>query len=214
MVSAEAGERTRRSPLALSLQVLLCVCPCASVLKAALLTFPPRSTRTVARTQGCKSYEDEPKKPQLSNLSNHTKDAHPKEKANTEVSIAESSANRPPDTGFTLGSAKVLQDYIEEGKRNPRVEPTQNGFNRHIAAWILEQNLPFTAAEATGFKRLMEYARVKFQLPSDTTVRQTLDVIHNELATAVKAELKVCRLLIIYHGSGHLPYDFAPLLAD
>ena len=47
-------------------------------------------------------------------------------------------------TGFTLASAKLMEKYVEEGLLNPRVEPTQSGFNWLFAAWLIEQDLPFT----------------------------------------------------------------------
>jgi hypothetical protein len=47
-------------------------------------------------------------------------------------------------TGFTLASAKLMEKYVQEGLLNPQVEPTQPGFSRLFAAWLIEQDLPFT----------------------------------------------------------------------
>ena len=43
-----------------------------------------------------------------------------------------------------LVSAKVMEKYVQEGRLNPRVEPTQSGFSRLFATWLIEQDLSFT----------------------------------------------------------------------
>jgi hypothetical protein len=37
-----------------------------------------------------------------------------------------------------------MEKYVQEGLLNPQVEPMQPGFSRLFAAWLIEQDLPFT----------------------------------------------------------------------
>jgi hypothetical protein len=84
-----------------------------------------------------------------------------------------------------------MASFLEEGKLNPKRDPTKKGFLKHFAAWILEDDLPFTTGETRGIGRLFNYLSVKFQLPSDTTVRNTLAKIYIELHRNIVKELSV-----------------------
>jgi hypothetical protein len=85
-----------------------------------------------------------------------------------------------------------MEDFLLEGKLNPKIEPSRAGFLKIFAAWLLEEDLPFTTGEAPGIKRLFEYLHVKYQLPSDTTVRNQLAHIFTSLHATVVEELSVC----------------------
>lgn len=99
------------------------------------------------------------------------------------------------DTGITPGSVKLLSAFIEKGILNPKIMPTQKGFNRMCAAWILEDDLPFTTAESDGFNRLLKYCGIKFTLPSDTTVRSNVRDVFKELHGIVVREISVCSVI-------------------
>ncbi|KAI1797442.1 hypothetical protein LXA43DRAFT_847010, partial [Ganoderma leucocontextum] len=65
------------------------------------------------------------------------------------------------------------------------------GFNRIFAAWIFEDDLPFTTGESSGLARLFQYLKVHFLLPSDTTVRNALAKIFIDLHGTVVRELAI-----------------------
>lgn len=140
-----------------------------------------------------KLFDDEPKIPPLGNLATHIRTKHP----NIEELVAKAAAdaNGPQHPGLTRGisaaSAKIIDDYLTEGKLHPKREPTQQGFYKVFAAWILEDDLPFTTGETGGIARLYKYMQSRFLLPSDTTVRNSLAKIYAEMYAQVKNELKV-----------------------
>lgn len=84
-----------------------------------------------------------------------------------------------------------MEGFLKEGELNPQIIPTQRGFLRLFAAWILDQDLPFTTGEAPSLANLFRYLKVSFVLPSDTTVRNTLAHIFSELHGKVVRELTV-----------------------
>lgn len=86
-------------------------------------------------------------------------------------------------------SAKMLEEFLTtEGELNPEVIPTQKGFLRLFAAWIIDESLPWTTGEAPGLRALFTYLKVNFYLPSDTTVRNHLAHIFAELHEKVVRE--------------------------
>lgn len=84
-----------------------------------------------------------------------------------------------------------MADFIEEGKKNPAIVPTQEGFTNHICRWIVAAHLPFTIAESEEFKAIFEYLKIPFKLPTDTTVSKKLHKMHTELKDTVVRELSV-----------------------
>lgn len=84
-----------------------------------------------------------------------------------------------------------MDAFLEEGKRNPHRERNKKGFLSHFAAWLIEEDLPWTTGEAPSLKRLFKYTGSKFELPSDTTVRDTVRKIFAELHDNVVTELAV-----------------------
>jgi hypothetical protein len=96
------------------------------------------------------------------------------------------------EPGFTREiSAKIMENYLRVGKLNPALNPTQIGFNRVFAAWIIEDDLAFTTGESSGIQRLFDYMGSRFGLPSDTTVRNTLAKLYCEMFETIKSELAV-----------------------
>lgn len=96
--------------------------------------------------------------------------------------------------GVSAASAKIMEEFLREGKLNPSVDPTQKGFIRVFAAWIIEDDHAWSTGEEPGLKRLFEYMQSHFLLPSDTTVRNTLYKIYAEMYETVKAELRVSEI--------------------
>ena len=92
-----------------------------------------------------------------------------------------------------------MRAYLKEGELNPAVNPTQTGFYRLFAAWILDKSLPWTTGEAPSLKLLFQYLKVKFVLPSDTTVRNQLGRIFAELHGKVVRDFTVskCNITMI-----------------
>ena len=84
-----------------------------------------------------------------------------------------------------------MEEFLVKGRLHPKLDPTKRGFLRHFAAWLIEEDLPFTTGESHGIKRLFKYLNISFQLPSDTTVRNALAKIYIELHAEVVRELSV-----------------------
>ncbi len=157
------------------------------------------STRSVVRTLGTEEFEDEKPRPLTGNLTSHTKEHH-QNKLDDNMSSQDGDTVSPEatsaliDHGFTVASAQIMADMLKEGKLNPKIEPSRAGFLRVFAAWILDDDLPFTTGETLSIKRLFDYLHIKFQLPSDTTVRNTLAKIFITLHGTVVEELSVSYL--------------------
>lgn len=92
---------------------------------------------------------------------------------------------------ISAASAKIMENYLREGKLNPALNPTHIGFNGVFAAWIIEDDLAFTTGESPGIQRLFDYIDSRFSLPSDTTVRNTLAKLFCEMFETLKSELAV-----------------------
>lgn len=145
------------------------------------------------------SFEDEKPHPALGNLSLHTKGKHSEavEAAAAVAAAGEGGTaslqdrSSAPGSSNILASAKIMEAYLKEGKLNPQLEPTQRGFLQVFAAWIIEDDLPFTTGELPGLGRLFEYMHVKFMLPSDTAVRNAVAHIFTHLHGEVVKELAV-----------------------
>ncbi len=84
-----------------------------------------------------------------------------------------------------------MEKWLEEGALHPHSDPTQAGFLRVFAAWIIEEDLEFTTGESMGINRLFKYMESTFKLPSDTTVRNTLARIYTGMLEQVKSDLVV-----------------------
>lgn len=156
------------------------------------------SERSVARTVASDAeFDDEPRRPALTNLPKHTNvDCKGKvaveEKAARDA--AEKETSRPVDRGYNRASRDLMLDMLAEGALNPKSNPTQNGLNRVFAAWLISENLPFTIGESDSILRLFRYINCKLELPSDTAVRNQVWRIFSELHAAAVREFAV-RLL-------------------
>ena len=126
------------------------------------------------------TFDDELTLPKLNNLASHAAECKKKsEGASTDTEV-------PPSAHVNLKrSADLMAAYLKAGELNPDVTPTQKGFLRLFAAWILDESLPWTAGEAPALGVLFKYLKIRFQLPSDTTVRNQLAKIFAELHSKV-----------------------------
>ncbi|KAJ6568135.1 hypothetical protein B0H10DRAFT_1830041 [Mycena sp. CBHHK59/15] len=67
-----------------------------------------------------------------------------------------------------------MEEFLIKGKLNPVTNSTQNNFLKIFAAWIIEDDLMFTTGETEGINRLFKFLQTCYQLPSNTTGRNTL----------------------------------------
>ncbi|KAJ6632240.1 hypothetical protein B0H10DRAFT_1937906 [Mycena sp. CBHHK59/15] len=99
--------------------------------------------RTVPHTA---KFEEECPQPLIGNLATHLSKKHTADELRTIPEV--------PTPGVTRGtsspSAKIMQGFIDEGKINPAHRPTQGGFNKVFAAWLIEDNLAWTTGETDG----------------------------------------------------------------
>ncbi|KAF8996454.1 hypothetical protein BDQ17DRAFT_1185561, partial [Cyathus striatus] len=85
------------------------------------------------------------------------------------------------------------------------------GFLRIFAAWILDDDLPWTTGESNMLSNLFKYLKISYALPSDTAVCNELVKIFAELHAKVVEELSV-RVFIILEMS--MIYTFACSIAS
>jgi hypothetical protein len=91
----------------------------------------------------------------------------------------------------SASSAKIMGDFLIEGKLNPAINSTQGNFLKIFAAWIIEDDLPFTTGETPGIERLFAFLRTRYHLPSDTSVRNALAEMYIDMYNLIKSELAV-----------------------
>ncbi|KAF8181016.1 hypothetical protein K438DRAFT_1768188 [Mycena galopus ATCC 62051] len=136
--------------------------------------------RTVSRTA---TFEDEKPQPAIGNLATHLR------KHGDDLEIPGSA---PAVThGVSAASVKIMEDFLREGRLNSAIIPTQLGFNKVFAAWIIEDDHPFTTGQTDGIHRLFQYMESRFLLPSDTTVRNALTRIYTDMFDNLSDELAV-----------------------
>ncbi|KAJ7101263.1 hypothetical protein B0H15DRAFT_943595 [Mycena belliarum] len=115
--------------------------------------------RTVDKT---KSFEDERPGPRLGNLATHYNKHHKDVPAPARPFSGQSHT-------ISASSAKIMGDFLRDGKLNPVINSTQGNFLKIFAAWIIEDDLAFTTGETQGIKRLFAFLQTRYLLPSDTT---------------------------------------------
>ncbi|KAF5372081.1 hypothetical protein D9758_005095 [Tetrapyrgos nigripes] len=148
--------------------------------------------RSVPAMPGCSSYYDENPRPSLSNFTSHVKQHRNK----GEIKEGKNDKEIPEEMG--QGSQKVMEQFLKAGKENPGNKPTYQGFLQVFSAWIFEDDLAFTVGESPACKRVFDYLKIKFKLPTDTTVRKTLDSIVESLHSTVVREISHVQLRISY----------------
>ncbi|KAF8347489.1 hypothetical protein F5887DRAFT_882038, partial [Amanita rubescens] len=123
------------------------------------------------------SFDDEPSLPKLNNLATHVNECKKRGEA-------EMTAVTEPSANLNLKrSADMMAAYLKRGELNPQVIPSQAGFLRLFAAFVLDESLPWTLGEAPSLHLLFKYLKISFMLPTDSTVRNHLTKIYNDLTT-------------------------------
>lgn len=115
----------------------------------------------------------------------------------SDTTIVEMIGSSSTTKGASMASVQLMQAFVEEGKLNPKIEPTQKGFQKMFTAWCIEDNLPWTTGETDAIARLWKYLKIDFRLPSDTTMRNTVKAIHDALHCKLVEELTVSTLSIL-----------------
>lgn len=127
----------------------------------------------------------EPRLPKLQNLAGHVtecKGAKDAKKLDGPTSEEQVNLKR---------SVEIMNAFLKEGELNPEVIVTYKGFIRIFSAWIFDESLPWTAGEAPTLQMLFRYLKITYQLPSDTTIRNQLAHIFEELNGKVVREFAV-----------------------
>ncbi|KAJ2920184.1 hypothetical protein MD484_g20, partial [Candolleomyces efflorescens] len=145
------------------------------------------------------TFDMEPALPKLSNLATHTKDCKGLAAKSTASASTSNSASAPKSAGFHLKqSVELMERYLKEGELNPAITPTNKGFKRIFAAWILDEDLPWTTGEAPLLRQLFAYLKITHTLPSDTSVRNELAHIFADLHGKVVKEFASIKSKIAY----------------
>ncbi|KAJ3747488.1 hypothetical protein DFH05DRAFT_1393207, partial [Lentinula detonsa] len=170
--------------------------------------------RSVERTVTGKnlSFDDEPKLPKLNNLATHANDCKGKATSgSTDDDDKESTMER-----LNLKeSVKFMKNYLKDGELNPEAITTERGFLRLFAAWILDEDLPWTTGEAPSLALLFKYLKVRYSLPSDTTLYSPFHFLHcislttdnasvNDIVVATVARSILTRYGIEWNPDGHI----------
>jgi hypothetical protein len=147
-------------------------------------------------------FEDEKPKPHIGNLTAHIRTKHNDQ---YEKGLAMQSAGRelggvfnlesgtiPYDGGYNDASRRSFGDYIAE---HGKVVRDQEGFYLSFAAFVVEDDLPWTTGEKPGIKRIFGYLHSPWALPSDTTVRKHVSRLYDSLHAYVVRELTVCAMI-------------------
>ncbi|KAJ7435174.1 hypothetical protein FB451DRAFT_1062778, partial [Mycena latifolia] len=133
------------------------------------------TTLTVPRTVGKNDlFGDEKPAPVLGNLATH-------------IRVDHNGASLPSDAQpgemreISAASAKIMEEFLVEGKLNPVINSTQSNFLKIFSAWIIEDDLAFSTGETDGIQRLFHFLHTRYHLPSDTTAINTWVVEREEL---------------------------------
>ncbi|KAJ6449994.1 hypothetical protein C8R45DRAFT_849331, partial [Mycena sanguinolenta] len=138
-----------------------------------------KTTLTVAREVSNKQlFGDEKPAPRLGNLATHITNKHAGEPVPSDVQpgeirgVSATSAKIMADfllEGKIYPASNAAVDFVPKGKLNPAINSTQKNFLKVFAAWIIEDDLPFTTGETPGIHRLFAFLQTRYGLPSDTT---------------------------------------------
>jgi len=114
------------------------------------------------------TFNDELTLPKLNNLATHTANCKKKSEAGPTGPDHE---ELPNSAHLNIKqSTDFIAAYLKTGKLNPDLILTQKGFLHLCSAWILDESLLWTSGEVPLLALLFKYLKVRFYLPSDTTV--------------------------------------------
>ncbi|PPR07539.1 hypothetical protein CVT24_007136, partial [Panaeolus cyanescens] len=146
---------------------------------ASVRTFP----RTVSNKEGFDKEKTLP--PGFNNLAVHVK----KCKGIQSGKLAEIEAEREAFRLKHKESVAIMDRFLKEGQLNPAIAPSQSSFLRIFSAWIIEEDLPWTTGEAPMLEVLFRHLKIQYTLPTDTTVRQQLAKIYEDIRNKLVHEL-------------------------
>jgi hypothetical protein len=109
--------------------------------------------------------------------------------ANLEAEFEPVTVTIPYMGGYNEKSIKKFANYIADASR---VVCDQKGFYMSFAAFVVEDDQPFTMGEKPGIKRVFDYVNCKFSLPTDTTCHSYVSHLHKKMHAYVVDELTVC----------------------
>ncbi|KAJ7307880.1 hypothetical protein DFH08DRAFT_636630, partial [Mycena albidolilacea] len=142
-------------------------------------------------------FGDEKPAPALGNLATHYKQHH--------HGILVPSDVQPGETrGVSASSAKIMADFLVEGKINPAINSTQKNFLKVFTAWIIEDDLPFTTGETPGIQRLFAFLQTRYGLPSDTALRKFVLPLNVASASEPRLSESMATCWLHRDGSWHL----------
>ncbi|THU91229.1 hypothetical protein K435DRAFT_572732, partial [Dendrothele bispora CBS 962.96] len=142
--------------------------------------YRPYSMIHLPASNTMESFTAEHPRPSIANLTFHIKCDHQDKIGQTIGNSTEMGDNKKKMTqsaGSNAASERLMREYIEEGKLNPALVKTRKGFLEVFTAWILEDQLPWTTGESQGLRRVFEYLRVQFRLPTDTTTSRAIAIV-------------------------------------
>lgn len=136
-------------------------------------------------------FQKEPRIPEgFNNLSAHVKKCKGLQEKLAREQDASLDDSDAPSFNYKKTS-EIMSKFLLEGKLNPAIAPTQTGFCRIFAAWILDDDLPWTTGESPMLANLFKYLKVNYMLPSDTAVWNELCKVFAELHEKIVEELSV-----------------------
>jgi hypothetical protein len=136
------------------------------------------------------TWAGESPKPKLGNLITHHTTAHPSWSLDgDEEEGKESSTPIEPKHGVSQKQVDLMTQWLKDVGIDCDAMPSRKNFLYHFAAWLLEEDLPWTTGEAPSLKRLFKWLQIKYELPSDTTVRNVVAelyaLLHGEVVKAL-----------------------------
>ncbi|KAE9391853.1 hypothetical protein BT96DRAFT_945069 [Gymnopus androsaceus JB14] len=145
--------------------------------------FCPCVERTVTGPHA--SFDDKPKLPKMNNLATHANECKGKPKCSQAASNDKDEESTTAECLNLKDSAKLMKNYLKDRELNPEAITTAKGFPRLFAAWILDEDLPWTTGEALSCGLLFKYLKIRYALPSDTSVHNQLAKVFTEMHAKV-----------------------------
>ncbi|EMD31763.1 hypothetical protein CERSUDRAFT_99994 [Gelatoporia subvermispora B] len=140
-----------------------------------------KAQRSVKRTGSAATFQDQHPKPNLGNLSTHSRndhpsktgDAHTSDNATDIVSSNESANITWANDLNSHGSRQLMDKFLADSLKNPQIEPTKEGFQTMFALWVFDDDLPFTMGDSGGLSLVKELALVKSRIAYSTDMWTT-----------------------------------------
>jgi hypothetical protein len=144
----------------------------------------------------------------MGNLRKHLTEGHPgwtvdDLKNNDGTPSTPGKTSLVPKRGITKQQQDLISGWWKEADTNPSQAITRAGFLRHFAAWILEDDQAWTTGEVPSLWRLFKYLQIWQELPSDTTVCNTVAKLYTSIHGDIVRALAVSILLLYTINTDH-----------